>query len=239
MRSFRKRKFDYDQLLLENVDEKPLNTFVNSDPWRVLRIQSEMVHAFDVLAGITPCVAVFGSARTSPTDPYYQAAETCGRLLANGGLGVITGGGPGIMEAANKGAYEAGGESIGCNILLPHEQRPNPYQTISLSFRYFFVRKVVLVKYSMAFIIFPGGYGTLDELFEAITLAQTGKVSTFPIVLVGSSYWAGLLAWLKDTVLENRNIDKRDLDLIKIVDTPADAIAHIAKTTEAMKKPTA
>jgi hypothetical protein len=197
--------------------------FTRTDPWRVLRIMGEIIEGFDTLAGIEKGVAIFGSARTHPDDPHYQHAEETARLLAEAGFAVITGAGPGIMEAANKGARTAGGRSIGCNIELPFEQGANPYVDTLVNFRYFFVRKTMFVKYSNAFIIFPGGFGTLDEAFEALTLIQTGKIYQFPIVLFGSHYWAGLLRWLRSRVLIERKISEGDMDLIVLTDDPQEA----------------
>jgi len=194
--------------------------FTVTDPWRVLRIMSEFVYGFDALAHVPPCVTIFGSARTPPDDPSYAAAVETARLLAKAGFGIITGGGPGIMEAANKGAQEGGNLSIGCNIELPFEQAPNPYLDISLDFRYFFVRKTMFVKYSNAFIIFPGGFGTMDELFEALTLIQTKKVSNFPVILYGSKYWEGLLNWIRVTMLEEEKVSEDDVSLLRISDDP-------------------
>jgi len=194
--------------------------FTVTDPWRVLRIMSEFVYGFDALAHVPPCVTIFGSARTPPDDPSYAAAVETARLLAKAGFGIITGGGPGIMEAANKGAQEGGNLSIGCNIELPFEQPPNPYLDISLDFRYFFVRKTMFVKYSNAFIIFPGGFGTMDELFEALTLIQTKKVSNFPVILYGSKYWEGLLNWIRVTMLEEEKVSGDDVALLRISDDP-------------------
>lgn len=205
----------------DHAFERALNTdFTITDPWRVMRIMSEFVNGFDALAHIPPSVAIFGSARTKSTDPYYEAAVETARLLSQKGFGIITGGGPGIMEAANKGAQEGGSLSIGCNIELPFEQDSNPYLDVSLDFRYFFVRKTMFVKYSNAFIIFPGGFGTMDELFEALTLIQTKKVSNFPVILYGSRYWSGLLDWLQDTMLEVSNINPDDLRLLRLSDDP-------------------
>ncbi len=194
--------------------------FTITDPWRVLRIMSEFVYGFDALAHVPPCVTIFGSARTPPDDPSYAAAVETARLLAKAGFGIITVGGPGIMEAANKGAQEGGNLSIGCNIELPFEQAPNPYLDISLDFRYFFVRKTMFVKYSNAFIIFPGGFGTMDELFEALTLIQTKKVSNFPVILYGSKYWEGLLNWIRVTMLEEEKVSEDDVSLLRISDDP-------------------
>ncbi len=185
-----------DEQLLESP--RP-DEFKHTDTWRVFRIMGEFVAGFDDLATLTRGVSIFGSARTGP-DADYQAADETAKLLVQAGFAVITGGGPGIMEAGNRGAFEAGGVSVGCNIELPFEQRPNPYQTLSLKFKYFFVRKMMFVKYSQAFVIFPGGFGTLDELFEALTLIQTHKIRNFPVVLFGSRYWKGLLDWIKDFV---------------------------------------
>ena len=202
--------------------------FVNTEPWRVLRIQSEFVEGFDTLAGIGSCISIFGSARTPKDDAYYKDAEKTAALLVKNGMGVITGGGPGIMEAANKGAFEAGGLSIGCNIELPFEQAANDYQNISLEFRYFFVRKMIFVKYSVGYIIFPGGYGTLDELFEALTLIQTGKIEHFPIVLYGSSYWKDLCNWIDEYLLEKYSlISPEDMELYRIADSPEEAVKTI------------
>jgi uncharacterized protein (TIGR00730 family) len=214
-------------------DEKLLETpkitddFKPSASWRVFRIMGEFVDGFDELAYITNGVSIFGSARTHPSDPYYQAAEETGRLLAQAGFTVITGGGPGIMEAGNKGAFEAGGKSIGCNIELPFEQSPNRYQTKSLSFNYFFVRKTMFIKFSNAYIIFPGGFGTLDELFESLTLIQTRKIRNFPVVLFGSQYWQGLVQWISSTMLKAGNISEEDLLLMHLTDSPQDAVNFI------------
>ncbi len=204
--------------------------FTDQDPWRVLRIQGEFVEGFDALSKVGPCAAVFGSARTRPEDPYYAKAAETARLLVQSGLGVITGGGPGIMEAANKGAHEGGGLSIGCNIELPFEQKPNPYQNISLSFRYFFVRKMMFVKYSIAFVIFPGGFGTLDELTESLTLAQTGKIEHFPIVLFGREYWQGWVDWVEGTLAAEGKIAEKDLGLFRTFDDPEKAVQWVVET---------
>jgi uncharacterized protein (TIGR00730 family) len=204
--------------------------FIHSDPWRVLRIQGEFVEGFNTLAGLGSCISIFGSARTRPDNPYYKAAEETAALLVKKGLGVITGGGPGIMEAANKGAYEAGGTSIGCNIELPFEQEPNKYQNIAMEFHYFFVRKMMFVKYSVGYIIFPGGFGTLDELFEALTLSQTHKIEHFPIALFGSKYWGGLTGWMDDCLRkEFKTISPEDREMYKVFDDPAKAVDHIVK----------
>ena len=203
------------------------------DSWRIFRIMSEFVEGFETMGGIGTAVSIFGSARTKPSDPFFKAAEETARLLAKGGIGVITGGGPGIMEAANKGAFEAGGVSVGLNITLPQEQEGNRYQTITLDFHYFYARKVMFVKYAQAFICFPGGYGTLDEFFEVLTLIQTVKVEPFPIVLFGSSYWGGLVEWIKEQ-LGPQFIDGEDLDIFKLTDDVEEAV-RLVKT--GIKKP--
>lgn len=194
--------------------------FTLTDPWRVFRVMSEFVDGFDALAHIPPAVAIFGSARAKPEDPAYQAAVETARLLAKAGFAIITGGGPGIMEAGNKGAQEGGNVSIGCNIELPFEQGPNPYLDISIDFRYFFVRKTMFIKYSEAFVIFPGGFGTMDELFEALLLIQTKKVSHFPVILYDKSYWAGLINWIRDTMLASEKILPEDAGLLLLSDDP-------------------
>lgn len=206
--------------------------FTSTDPWRILRIQGEFVEGFDALSKIGPAVTIFGSARFTPDNPYYQAAIAVAERLSLAGLSIITGGGPGIMEAANLGAYRAGGLSIGCNIELPEEQKPNPYQNISLRFRYFFVRKVMFVKYSVAFVIFPGGFGTMDEFFESLTLSQTGKIEHFPIVLFGSSYWEGLINWMHDFMLKNNCIQEKDLNLFHLVDDPLKAAQIVIENSK-------
>lgn len=197
----------------------------NSDYWRVLRIQSEFVEGFGGLATLGPAVCAFGSARTSVDDPAYALGEELGRKLVEAGFAVITGGGPGAMEAANKGASQAGGISVGLGIELPFETGLNEWVDLGINFRYFFVRKTMFVKYSQGFIVLPGGLGTLDELFEALTLAQTQKVTTFPIVLIGTAYWSGLIAWLRDTVLADGKISAADLDRIVVTDDVDEAVA--------------
>ena len=197
--------------------------FLDSDPWRTLRIQSEFVDGFDALASVGPAVSVFGSARTDPHHRYYKAARRLGEMLARRGYAVITGGGPGIMEAANRGCQEGGGLSVGCNIELPMEQGLNPYVDLGVEFRYFFVRKVMFVKYADAFVIFPGGFGTMDELFEALTLIQTKKVQDFPVVLYGRDYWAGLIDWVRDTLVTEAAIAPEDADLLRLTDDPDEA----------------
>ena len=210
--------------------------FTRTDTWRVMRIMGEFIEGFDTLANIEKGVTVFGSARTAPDDPQFAAAEETGRLLAEAGFAVITGAGPGIMEAANKGAKLAGGASIGCNIELPFEQGHNPYVDTLINFRYFFVRKTMFIKYSVAFIIFPGGFGTLDELFEALTLIQTGKIYQFPVILFGRHYWAGLVRWLQTKVLIERKISPADIDLMLITDDPAEAVAAVVAAYKAQTR---
>jgi len=190
----------------------------HSETWRVFRIQSELVEGFETLNEIGPAVTVFGSSRMKPGSYYYEKAVELGKKLSDGGFTVITGGGPGIMEGANKGAHQGEGTSIGLNIEILEEQRANKYQDISLSFRYFFVRKLMFVKYAIAFIIFPGGFGTMDELFEALTLSQTKKIGIFPIILFGKDYWKGLIDWFKSTLILNHTIAPEDLGLISLVD---------------------
>src|SRR5438874_3414712 len=212
------RQVPADKTLLERSTIEELAH--HADPWRVLRILSEFVEGFDALADVGSAVTVFGSARTPRDDPLYRAGIKLGRALAQRGFAVITGGGPGIMEAVNRGAKEGGGLSVGCNIELPHEQALNDYVDLGIEFRYFFVRKMMFVKYARGFVIFPGGFGTLDELFEALTLAQTGKIDHFPIVLYGSDYWHGLIGWLKNGALSSGAISAEDLDLISITNDP-------------------
>ena len=224
-RTSRKSKPTKDEQLLNvPVDDEVLRLRRTSDSWRVLSIQGEFVWGFDNLQDVAGGASFFGSARTKPDDPMYQAAEETARLFAEVGIPVITGGGPGIMEAANKGAYEAGGLSIGCNIELPHEQKHNQYLTRSLDFKYFFVRKTMFVKYAIGFVVFPGGFGTLDELFEALTLMQTDKLTDFPIVLFGKEYWSGLTDWIRDTMLATGMISPGDEKLITVTDSPKVAV---------------
>jgi hypothetical protein len=222
-----------DEQLLETPK---LDEFKHTDTWRVFRIMGEFVEGFDELATVTRGVSIFGSARTSPDNPYYAAAQETAALLVGAGYAVITGGGPGIMEAANRGAFEAKGVSIGCNIELPFEQKPNPYQTRSLTFKYFFVRKTMFVKYSTAFIIFPGGFGTLDELFESLTLIQTRKVRNFPVVLVGKQFWGGMMDWLRGAVLSEKNISQEDIVLLHLTDSPAEAVEIVVRSQDALRK---
>jgi len=213
-----------DQRLL---DRRGPADWVHTDPWRVLRIQAEFIEGFGLLAELGPAVSVFGSARTAPGSPEYEQAERIGAGLAEAGYAVITGGGPGIMEAANKGAAGANGVSVGLGIELPVEQGLNDHVDIGLEFRYFFVRKTMFVKYSQAFVVLPGGFGTLDELFEALTLVQTGKITQFPIVLVGSDYWSGLLAWFENTLRTSGKIAHADPGLIRVADDPEDVVKII------------
>lgn len=214
-----------DEQLLNSTS--PQTDFTKSDPWRVFRIMGEFVEGFDTLANVGPSVAVFGSARVKPDHPQYAAAERTGALLADAGFGVITGGGPGLMEAANKGAHEAGGVSIGCNIELPFEQGTNEWVDVAVNFRYFFVRKTMFVKYAEAFIIFPGGFGTMDELFEALTLIQTGKIRNFPIVLFDKQYWSGMLDWIRRTMEQEGKISPGDVDLLYLTDSPEEAVERV------------
>lgn len=201
--------------------------FVREDPWRIFRIMAEFVDSFETLSQVGLGVTIFGSARTPPSDPYYQAAVAIGKALAKHKLAVITGGGPGIMEAANRGAAEAKGKSVGLNIELPFEQKGNRFANIPINFHYFFSRKVCFVKYSVGFIFMPGGYGTLDEFYEVLTLVQTRRISRFPLILYGRSYWTGLVKWMKATLEKNSYISVGDLDLIEIVDTPDEAVRII------------
>jgi uncharacterized protein (TIGR00730 family) len=220
-----------DEQLLESP--RP-DEFTHTDTWRVFRIMGEFVEGFDELATLTRGIAIFGSARTKADDPDYKAAQETGALLSGQGFAVITGGGPGIMEAANRGAFEAGGRSIGCNIELPFEQRPNAYQTLSLTFKYFFVRKMMFVKYSLAFVIFPGGFGTLDELFEALTLIQTHKIRNFPIVLFGKSYWSGMLDWLREVMLTEGKISEHDMQMFHVTDSPAEVVEIVTRSQSSL-----
>ena len=222
-----------DEQLLETP--KP-DEFTHTDTWRVFRIMGEFVEGFDELATVTRGVSIFGSARMPPDSPYYAAAQETAAQLVGAGFAVITGGGPGIMEAANRGALEAGGVSIGCNIELPTEQRPNPYQTRSLKFNYFFVRKTMFVKYSTAFVIFPGGYGTLDELFESLTLIQTRKIKNFPVVLYGTAYWEGMMKWIGDLMLKEGKISDAELRLLHLTDSPAEVVEIVVSSQDSLRK---
>jgi len=210
----------------------PKDDFTNEDPWRVFRIMSEFVEAFEVLSDLGDAVSIFGSSRTKPGSRYYKLTEKTAYLLAKEGYAVITGSGPGLMEAANKGARRAKGKSVGLNIQIPHEQKANKYVDILLDFHYFFVRKVTFVKYAKAFVIMPGGYGTLDEFFESINLIQTERIAKFPVVLLGKEYWKGLISWFKNKVLKNGNISREDLDIFVIVDKPEEVVEAIKKFYE-------
>ncbi|MEW6008830.1 MAG: TIGR00730 family Rossman fold protein [Candidatus Omnitrophota bacterium] len=203
--------------------------FTKEETWRVFRIMGEFVEGFEVLSQVMPAVSIFGSSRIARTDNYYKQAEQIAYILAKAGYNIITGGGPGIMEAANKGARKAGAKSIGLNIQIPREQKPNQYVDLLLEFRYFFSRKVMFVKYAKAFVILPGGFGTLDELFEALTLVQTGRIEPFPVILIGKTYWQGLVSWLKDTVSKKGCISNSDFSIFKIVDEPEAVLEEIEK----------
>jgi uncharacterized protein (TIGR00730 family) len=225
-----------DEKFLQGPRTDPTD-FTRQDTWRVMRIMAEFIEGFDNLADVTRGVAIFGSARTHPEDPQYLAAQETARILAEKGFAIITGAGPGIMEAANRGAKLAGGRSIGCNIELPFEQGANPYVDTLINFRYFFVRKTMFIKYSNAFIIFPGGYGTLDEAFEALTLIQTGKIYQFPVILFGRHYWAGLIRWIQSRVLSEKKISPGDMDLMIMTDDPAEAAKVVIDAYESHRDP--
>lgn len=213
--------------------ERALHTdYTLTDPWRIFRVMSEFVEGFDALAHIPPSVAIFGSARTQEDEPIYQTAVDTSRMLGEAGFGIITGGGPGLMEAGNKGAQEGGTCSIGCNIELPFEQFPNKYVDIALDFRYFFVRKMMFIKYTEAFIIFPGGYGTLDEMFEAIVLIQTKKIHHFPVILFGTDYWKGLMDWIKGSLLATGKVKEEDIDLFQLTDDPKEVVRIVKEAYE-------
>ncbi len=220
-----------DRKIIEKLEQKTWNEIKTNDSWAIFKIMSEFVEGYERLSKIGPCVSIFGSARTKPDNPNYKLAEEIAYKLTQNGFGVITGGGPGIMEAGNKGAHRGKGVSVGLNIELPFEQHDNPWidNGKSLDFDYFFVRKVMFVKYSQGFVVMPGGFGTMDELFEAITLIQTRKIGRFPIVLVGSKFWGGLIDWFKNTLLEAGNISEEDLSLFRIVDTAEEAVEHFNK----------
>ena len=199
------------------------------ESWRIFRIMAEFVESIEELSQVGPAVSVFGSARVTPEDPWYRKTEELSKLLALNGFSVITGGGPGIMEAANKGAAEGGGVSVGMNIHLPFEQKPNPFSNVSIDYKYFFIRKVMFVKYAVAYVILPGGFGTMDELFEALTLIQTKRIRSFPVVLMGSDYWGGLLTWMRKRMLKEKKISPEDMDLVQVIDDPKKALRHIQK----------
>ncbi|PID53413.1 MAG: TIGR00730 family Rossman fold protein [Micrococcales bacterium] len=209
------------------LQEQESPEWLHRDPWRVLRIQAEFVEGFGALAEVGPAISVFGSARTAPNEPAYADAVRIGELLVQAGYAVLTGGGPGIMEAANKGAHQAGGLSVGLGIELPHEQVMNDHVDLGINFRYFFARKTMFLKYSRGFIVMPGGFGTLDELFEALTLTQTRKVTSFPLVLVGREYWGGLLDWITEQLVGRGTISGSDIDLIHLTDSPVDAVRYV------------
>ena len=217
------------------LDHRGDAEWLHADPWRVLRIQSEFVEGFGALAELGPAISVFGSARTAADDPAYALAQQIGAGLARSGYGVITGGGPGMMEAANKGAHDAGGVSVGLGIELPHEQGMNEYVDLGVNFRYFFARKTMFVKYSDGFVVMPGGMGTLDELFEALTLVQTQKISSFPIVLVDSGYWGGLLEWLRTSMIERGMISTSDPDLLHVVDDAEAAVDYVVSAARRLR----
>jgi uncharacterized protein (TIGR00730 family) len=213
------------------MDEKQyvIDSLSINESWRMFRIMAEFVEGIEILSKVGNAVTFFGSARVKPDDIYYQKTEQLAKLLAQEGFSVITGGGPGIMEAANKGAHEAGGKSIGLNIRLPYEQKPNPYANIHLDYKYFFVRKVMFVKYAVAYVIMPGGFGTMDELFEALTLIQTKKIKAFPLILMGKEYWQGLIDWLKERMLKEGKINPADMELIQVIDDPEEVVKLIKK----------
>ncbi len=218
-----------DQRLLDSGGS---SEWLHTDPWRVMRIQSEFVEGFGALAELGPAVSVFGSARTKPGTPFYEIGTQVGRRLVEKGYAVITGGGPGAMEAANKGARDAGGASVGLGIELPFEQGLNEYVNLGVNFRYFFARKTMFVKYAQGFIVLPGGFGTLDELFEAVTLVQTQKVTSFPIVLMGTEYWGGLFDWLRGTVLDAGTVSRKDVDLLHLTDDVDEAVRMVTESDE-------
>ena len=208
----------------------PIDDITVKESWRLFRIISEFVDGFETMAEIYPAVSIFGSSRTGADDPLYEKARAVARLFAENGFNVITGGGPGLMEAANRGAVEGGAQSVGLNIRLPMEQQPNAYANVVLDFRYFFIRKVMFVKYAQAYVVFPGGFGTLDELFEAITLIQTDRIKPFPVILVGNDYWTGLVNWIRERLLETGKISSDDMDLIQLVDDPDEVVATVRRT---------
>ncbi len=226
------RKTKDEHLLTAPVKESP--DWIRADPWRVLRIMGEFVAGFDDMAELGPAVTIFGSARTEPDDPVYQQAVTTARLLGEKGFTIITGGGPGIMEAANRGAAEAGAVSVGLGIELPFEQKMNEYVNLPLEFRYFFARKTMFLKYAQGYVIFPGGYGTMDELMESLTLKQTGKIQNFPLVMFGSEYWSGLFDWIRARMLAEGKIAPEDIDLMVLTDSPQEVVDVILKEYEKM-----
>ena len=207
-----------------------VDELTKDDTWRMFNILAEFVEGFDVMPQVYPAVTIFGSARSHPNSRNYKTTEHVARLLVENGFNVISGGGPGVMAAANKGAAEAGGKSVGLHIHLPNEQKPNKYANVQLDFKYFFIRKVMFVKYAVAYIIMPGGFGTLDELFESLTLIQTKRIKSFPVILMDSGYWKGLIDWIKQTLIKEKSISKSDLDLLSLVDTPEESVSIIKKT---------
>ena len=227
MKTFNSRRWSENEFL----QNKP-----SDETWRVFRIMSEFVEGFDTMQGLAPAVSVFGSARLSPSDPMYDVCVETTDKLAQAGFAIITGGGPGAMEAANRGAQLGGAPSVGLNIELPEEQKPNPFQDISLYFRYFFARKVMFVKYAMAFVIMPGGFGTLDEFFESLTLIQTQKIRDFPVILMGKDYWRGLVEWLDNTVVKEGKIERADLSLFTCTDSPDEVVKIISRAWEETKQ---
>jgi hypothetical protein len=213
-----------------NEKQYLIDDFTLKDSWRMFRFLAEFVEGFEVMPEVHPAVTIFGSSRAKPKSPYYKTTVKVARLLVENGFNVISGGGPGIMEAANKGAAEAGGKSVGLHIQLPNEQKPNKYANVRLGFKYFFIRKVMFVKYAVAYIIIPGGFGTLDELFEALTLIQTKRIKYFPVILMDSKFWNGLLDWVKNTLIKENTVSKSDFDIFNVVDTPEEAIDIIKRT---------
>jgi uncharacterized protein (TIGR00730 family) len=208
----------------------PVDELTIRDTWRMFQILAEFVEGFEVMSEVHPAVTIFGSSRTDPDSPVYKATENLAGQLVENGFNVISGGGPGVMEAANKGASKAGGKSVGLHIHLPNEQQPNEYANVKLDFRYFFIRKVMFVKYAVAYVIMPGGFGTLDELFESLTLIQTNRIRSFPVILIDKEYWKGLINWLKETPLKHDAISESDLDIFSLVNTPEEAVQIIKKT---------
>jgi uncharacterized protein (TIGR00730 family) len=212
-----------------NENQYLVDDLAVKDTWRIFHILSEFVEGFEAMPKVYPAVTIFGSARSQPKSPAYKMTEIIARSLVKNGFNVVSGGGPGIMEAANKGAAQAGGQSVGLNIHLPHEQKPNKYANVSLNFKYFFIRKVMFLKYSVAYVIMPGGFGTLDELFEAITLIQTNRMRTFPVIMMDSKYWKGLIDWIKETLIKEKTISESDLNIFELVDDPDDVVNIIKR----------
>ena len=215
--------------MFRNCDQYQVDNVINMESWRVFRIMGELVDGFDTLKGLPPCVSIFGSARANETDPVYKATERIAQLVCEKGYGVITGGGPGYMEAGNRGAKDVGGVSVGLHIELPHEQDPNPYITTRCDFRYFFLRKLMFVKYAFAYVVMPGGFGTLDELFEAAVLVQTHKINRFPIILYDSKFWSGMIDWIRDQMVSRGYVRSEEIDLLTICVSPEEVIAAIDK----------